>query len=151
MPQNAPKLKKRAVVVKRLKPLPVWKRLCGYIAGSGWKDYQSHRRDLWDRLPAGLQQAQQLPQPIYTPSSKAAVGLHDENIDFACTVGIDRRGLSRQYAMSAFRFINMPPLTLQHGIIIADTKFEFGVDEAGNLFLIDEVLTPDSFAFLGDG
>ncbi|MEN9462035.1 MAG: hypothetical protein RIS84_2055 [Pseudomonadota bacterium] len=141
-------VEKRAVVVKRLKPLPVEAIVRGYIAGSGWKDYQATGAICGIALPAGLQQAQQLPQPIYTPSSKAAVGLHDENIDFARTVelvGAELAAKVRDVSIQIYQ--HAAAYALQHGIIIADTKFEFGVDDAGNLFLIDEVLTPDSSRF----
>lgn len=141
-------VEKRAVIVKRLKPLPVEAIVRGYIAGSGWKDYQTTGAICGIELPEGLQQAQQLPQPIYTPSSKAAVGTHDENIDFAQTVALIGEDLAAKVRDISIQIYQCAAAyALQHGIIIADTKFEFGVDDAGNLFLIDEVLTPDSSRF----
>ncbi|WP_428357006.1 phosphoribosylaminoimidazolesuccinocarboxamide synthase [Methyloprofundus sp.] len=138
----------RAIIVKKLQPLPVEAIVRGYLIGSGWKDYQQTGSVCGIQLATGLQQAQQLPEAIYTPSSKAAVGDHDENISFADTVallGIDLaaqvRDISIQLYTSAAEYAK------QRGIIIADTKFEFGLDDAGKLYLIDEALTPDSSRF----
>lgn len=138
----------RAIVVKRLKPLPVEAIVRGYLIGSGWKDYQASGAVCGIQLPAGLQQAQQLPEPIYTPSSKAEVGVHDENISFEETVKLmgltlaeEVRDVSLQIYSAAAEYAR------QHGIIIADTKFEFGTDDNGKLYLIDEALTPDSSRF----
>jgi phosphoribosylaminoimidazole-succinocarboxamide synthase len=138
----------RAMVVRRLKPLPVEAVVRGYLAGSGWKDYCATGMVCGHRLPSGLQQAERLPQPLYTPSTKAALGSHDENIDFAATVelmGEERAAEVRDLALSIYT--TAAAYALQHGIIIADTKFEFGLDEEGRLHWIDEALTPDSSRF----
>ena len=138
----------RAIVVKRMRPLPVEAIVRGYIIGSGWKDYQKTGEVCGIRLPAGLQQAQQLPDPIYTPSTKAEVGGHDENVDFAATVsllGEDMAARVRDVSITIYR--RAVQSARAKGIIIADTKFEFGTDESGELYLIDEVLTPDSSRF----
>ncbi len=138
----------RAIIVKRLTPLPVEAIVRGYLIGSGWKDYQRCGAVCGIELPAGLQQAQQLPQPIYTPSSKAAMGLHDENISFADTValmGAELAGKVRDVSLQLYT--TAAEYARERGIIIADTKFEFGLDDDGNLFLIDEALTPDSSRF----
>ncbi len=138
----------RSLVVKRLKALPVEAVVRGYIIGSGWKDYQQSGAICGIALPAGLQQAAQLPEPIFTPTTKAPVGTHDENIDFAQVVTIIGAELAekvRSTAIALYKFA--ADYARQRGIIIADTKFEFGVDGAGNLVLIDEALTPDSSRF----
>lgn len=141
-------LEGRAIVVRKLKPLPVEAIVRGYIIGSGWKDYQKSGTVCGIELPAGLQQAQQLPQPIYTPSSKAEVGEHDENIDFDHTVTLLGQALAEQVRdISLKLYREAAEYALQRGIIIADTKFEFGTDEDGELVLIDEALTPDSSRF----
>jgi phosphoribosylaminoimidazole-succinocarboxamide synthase len=138
----------RAVVVRRLSPLPVEAIVRGYIIGSGWKDYQRTGAVCGIRLPAGLQQADQLPEPIFTPSTKAAAGAHDENIDFARTVELLGQELAEQVRDASLRiYSECAAYARERGIIIADTKFEFGLDEAGRLHLIDEVLTPDSSRF----
>ncbi|MEI8571972.1 phosphoribosylaminoimidazolesuccinocarboxamide synthase [Methylomonas sp. LW13] len=138
----------RAIIVKRLKPLPVEAIVRGYLIGSGWKDYQNSGSVCGIELPAGLQQAQQLPQPIYTPSSKAEMGTHDENISFADTValmGAELAGKVRDASLQLYT--TAADYARERGIIIADTKFEFGLDEDGTLYLIDEALTPDSSRF----
>jgi len=139
---------KHAMIVKRLKALPVEAIVRGYIIGSGWKDYQKTGAICGINLPAGLQIADKLPEPIYTPSSKAAVGDHDENIDYAATENLLGADLARQVKeVSLQLYKEAADYALQRGIIIADTKFEFGVDENNQLVLIDEVLTPDSSRF----
>ena len=136
---------RRAVVTKKLTPVPVECIARGYIIGSGWKDYQRTGEVSGIRLPAGLQQAQQLPAPIFTPSTKAAVGDHDENIDFAAAValvGRERAEQVRDATLALYAFAR--DYAAQRGIILADTKFEFGTDANGTLYLMDEALTPDS-------
>jgi phosphoribosylaminoimidazole-succinocarboxamide synthase len=141
-------LEGRALVVKKLKPLPVEAIVRGYLIGSGWKDYQNSGTVSGIELPAGLQQAQQLPDPIYTPSSKAEVGEHDENIDFDATVDLLGESLANKVRdVSLQIYKEAAEYALTRGIIIADTKFEFGTDEDGELVLIDEALTPDSSRF----
>ncbi|HBA65880.1 MAG TPA: phosphoribosylaminoimidazolesuccinocarboxamide synthase [Methylococcaceae bacterium] len=147
-PQELAQLEGRAVVVRKLKPLPVEAIVRGYIIGSGWKDYQQTGHICGIRLPEGLQQAQQLPEPIYTPSSKAAVGDHDENITFAKTVGLMGQELAEKVREASLAlYQEAAKYAKERGIIIADTKFEFGTDDAGVLYLIDEALTPDSSRF----
>lgn len=137
-----------AMVVKRLRALPVEAIVRGYIIGSGWKDYQQSGAICGIQLPQGLQLADKLPQPIYTPSSKAAVGEHDENIDYAATEKLLGAELAQQVKDVSLRlYQEAADYALQRGIIIADTKFEFGVDKDNQLVLIDEVLTPDSSRF----
>ena len=137
-----------AMVVKRLKALPVEAIVRGYIIGSGWKDYQKTGAICGIDLPQGLQMADKLPEPIYTPSSKADVGEHDENIDYQKTVELLGEDLAKQVKdVSLTLYKEAADYALQRGIIIADTKFEFGVDENNQLVLIDEVLTPDSSRF----
>lgn len=139
---------KRAVVVKNLKALPVEAIVRGYIIGSGWKDYQNTGNICGIELPKGLKQAEKFPQPIFTPSSKASVGDHDENISFDKMIALIGEDLANQIKAVSIELYNM---AAQHaaksGIIIADTKFEFGLDEDGNLVLMDEILTPDSSRF----
>lgn len=138
----------RAIVVKRLKPLPVEAIVRGYLIGSGWKDYLAGGSVCGIQLPTGLQQAQQLPEPIYTPSSKAEVGTHDENISFADTVALMGLELAEKVRdVSIQLYSTAAAYAREHGIIIADTKFEFGLDDNGKLYLIDEALTPDSSRF----
>ncbi|MDP3010466.1 MAG: phosphoribosylaminoimidazolesuccinocarboxamide synthase, partial [Methylococcales bacterium] len=138
----------RAVVVKRLNPLPVEAIVRGYLIGSGWKDYQQTGAICGIQLPQGLQQAQQLPEPIYTPSTKAAVDQHDENVSFEHTVALMGQDLAEQVRDASLKlYKEAASYAKERGIIIADTKFEFGVDKAGILYLIDEVLTPDSSRF----
>jgi phosphoribosylaminoimidazole-succinocarboxamide synthase len=138
----------RAIVVKRLKPLPIEAVVRGYLIGSGWKDYQATGKVCGIPLPAGLQMAQQLPEPLFTPSTKAELGTHDENIDFATvekTIGATLAAQVRDAALRLYK--EAADYARGRGIIIADTKFEFGLDAAGKLYLIDEVLTPDSSRF----
>ena len=138
----------RAILVKRLKSLPVEAIVRGYIIGSGWKDYQKSGSVCGIELPAGLQMADQLPEAIYTPSTKAEVGEHDENVDFEDTVKLLGRELAEQVRdVSLQIYTQCAEYALEKGIIIADTKFEFGLDENNRLHLIDEVLTPDSSRF----
>jgi phosphoribosylaminoimidazole-succinocarboxamide synthase len=138
----------RALVVKRLKPLPIEAVARGYLIGSGWKDYQSTGTVCGIALPAGLQLAQQLPEPIFTPATKAEMGDHDENIDYATVerlIGVDLAKKVKEITLRLYR--EAAAFARIHGIIIADTKFEFGQDKDGRLHLIDEVLTPDSSRF----
>jgi len=137
-----------AVVVKRLKPLPIEAIVRGYLIGSGWKEYQRNGSVCGIELPAGLGLADRLPEPIFTPSTKAAVGAHDENISFdvMCTI-IDAELAQQVRDVSLRLYREAAAFALQKGIIIADTKFEFGLDDDGVLTLIDEVLTPDSSRF----
>jgi phosphoribosylaminoimidazole-succinocarboxamide synthase len=138
----------RAIVVRLLKPLPVEAIVRGYLIGSGWKDYQKTGAVCGIKLPEGLQQAQQLPEAIYTPSTKAAVAEHDENVSFEETVALIGQELAekiRDFSLKLYK--EAAAYAKQRGIIIADTKFEFGVDDDGVLYLIDEVLTPDSSRF----
>lgn len=138
----------RAVVTRRLKPLPVEAIARGYIIGSGWKDYQRTGSVCGIRLPAGLQQAQQLPEPIFTPSTKAAVGDHDENVGFdqvVALIGADHAEQVRERTLAIYR--EAADFARRCGIIIADTKLEFGIDADGVLHIIDELLTPDSSRF----
>ena len=147
-PQERAQVRGRAVVVKRLTPLPIEAVARGYLEGSGWKEYQESRTVCGIPLPAGLNRASKLPEPIFTPATKAEAGAHDENIDFARTekiVGADRARAVRDTAIQLYR--TAAGYALSRGIIIADTKFEFGVDERGTLTLIDEALTPDSSRF----
>ena len=137
-----------AMIVKKLKALPIEAIVRGYLIGSGWKDYQATGAVCSIELPAGLQLADKLPEAIYTPSSKAAVGEHDENIDFTKTealVGSDIAAQIRDVSLQLYK--EASAYALERGIIIADTKFEFGLDKNGQLTLIDEVLTPDSSRF----
>ena len=138
----------RAVVVKRLKPLPVEAVVRGYLIGSGWKDYQKTGAVCGIPLPAGLKMAQKLPQPLFTPSTKAEQGAHDENINFATVEKLLGKALAEQVRDVTLRFYGeASDYALTRGIIIADTKFEFGLDANGRLHLIDEALTPDSSRF----
>jgi phosphoribosylaminoimidazole-succinocarboxamide synthase len=135
----------RSMLVKRLKPLPVEAVVRGYLAGSGWKEYQDNGAVCGVKLPAGLKNASRLPEPIYTPAAKAAVGDHDENITFEQTVemiGLDLATRIRDLSIAIYKAA--AEFALTRGIIIADTKFEFGLDKDGTLTLMDEVLTPDS-------
>ena len=138
----------RAVIVRRLKALPIEAVVRGYLIGSGWKDYQAHGQICGIALPAGLELAAPLPQPLFTPASKAPAGDHDENISFGemrRLLGPQLAGAVRDTALALYRFA--AEHARARGIIIADTKFEFGVDDRGTLTLIDEALTPDSSRF----
>ncbi len=138
----------RATVVKKLRPLPVEAIVRGYLIGSGWKDYQASGSICGIPLPKGLQQAEQLPHAIYTPSTKAEAGLHDENVNFEQTVKLMGDSLAEQVRDASLRlYTTAAAYAKERGIIIADTKFEFGLDEDNTLYLIDEVLTPDSSRF----
>ena len=142
------KVADHAMIVKKLKALPVEAIVRGYIIGSGWKDYQATGTICGIQLPAGLQLADKLPEPIYTPSTKAAVGAHDENINYNQSRELLGEDIARQVRdVSLSLYKEAADFALQRGIIIADTKFEFGLDENGQLTLIDEVLTPDSSRF----
>jgi len=137
-----------AMIVKKLKALPVEAIVRGYLIGSGWKDYQSTGTVCGIQLPANLQLADKLPQAIYTPSTKAAVGKHDENISFEQSRNLLGKDIAEQVReVSLQLYKEAADYALQRGIIIADTKFEFGLDKNGQLTLIDEVLTPDSSRF----
>ncbi len=138
----------RAIVVKKLKALPVEAIVRGYLIGSGWKDYQSSGKVCGIELPKGLKMGERLPEALFTPSTKADVGEHDENIDFEKTVELLGPELAQQIRdVSLAIYTKCASYARERGIIIADTKFEFGLDDAGQLVLIDEVLTPDSSRF----
>jgi phosphoribosylaminoimidazole-succinocarboxamide synthase len=138
----------RAFVVKKLKPLPIEAIVRGYLVGSGWKEYQKTGAVCGIKLPVGLREAEKLPEPLFTPSTKAAVGDHDENISFAQAAKLLGKARANEVRDATLRlYIEAADYAASKGIIIADTKFEFGVDENGKLFLIDEALTPDSSRF----
>lgn len=142
------RVRSHAIIVKRLKPLPIEAIVRGYLIGSGWKEYQNKGSVCGIALPEGLILADKLPEPIFTPSTKADVGQHDENIDFDSMCGIIGEKLAEQVRDISLRlYKEAAAYALEKGIIIADTKFEFGLDEHGALHLIDEVLTPDSSRF----
>ncbi|HOE40158.1 MAG TPA: phosphoribosylaminoimidazolesuccinocarboxamide synthase [Rhodoferax sp.] len=144
-PAEVPQVAGRSMLVKRLRPIPVEAVVRGYLAGSGWKEYQQGRSVCGVPLPEGLQNASKLPAPIYTPAAKAAMGEHDENISFERTVemiGADLAGRIRSISIAIYQAASQ--IAAAKGIIIADTKFEFGLDQDGTLVLMDEVLTPDS-------
>ena len=146
--QDTKLLEGRAIIVRKLNPLPVEAIVRGYIIGSGWKDYQKSGAICGIKLPAGLQQAEQLPEPIFTPSTKAEIGEHDENINFDRAVELLGREMAEQVRDISLRvYRDAAEYARQRGILIADTKFEFGTDNNGNMVLIDEVLTPDSSRF----
>ena len=147
-PEERDQVEGRAIVVKKLRALPVEAIVRGYLVGSGWKEYQARQSICGIPLPAGLQLASRLPEPIFTPSTKAAVGGHDENIDFDAMVELIGKPLAQQVrAVSLALYTAAADYALTRGIIIADTKFEFGVNAAGQLIWIDEALTPDSSRF----
>jgi phosphoribosylaminoimidazole-succinocarboxamide synthase len=147
-PEERAMLEGRAVVVKRLAALPIEAVVRGYLIGSGWKDYQRTGAVCGIALPRGLKLAERLPAPMFTPATKAAAGAHDENISFAEVEELIGSTLALQVRDTALAIYNSAALhARQRGIIIADTKFEFGVDQNGQLTLIDEVLTPDSSRF----
>jgi phosphoribosylaminoimidazole-succinocarboxamide synthase len=138
----------RSVVARRLRALPVEAVVRGYLIGSGWKDYQSTGEVCGVPLPAGLRLADRLPEPIFTPATKAAVGDHDENIAYGRVVELLGQDLAEKVRSTALKLYEFAAAyALERGIIIADTKFEFGLDQAGRLVLIDEALTPDSSRF----
>ncbi|MDE2307492.1 MAG: phosphoribosylaminoimidazolesuccinocarboxamide synthase [Xanthomonadaceae bacterium] len=139
---------RRAVVARRLKPVPVEAIARGYLIGSGWKDYQATGSLCGIALPPGLRQAEKLPEPIFTPSTKAAVGDHDENVSFdsvVAAVGAELANQVREATLAIYRWA--AAYAAERGIIIADTKFEFGTDASGKLYVMDEMLTPDSSRF----
>ena len=145
---EADQVKGRAIVTKRLKPILVEAVVRGYLSGSGWKDYQATGAICGIQLPAGMQNAQKLPEPIFTPAAKAEVGEHDENISYAEVekkIGAELAKKIRDVSIRLYQ--EASEFAATKGIIIADTKFEFGLDEAGNLVLMDEVLTADSSRF----
>jgi len=138
----------RAFVTKKLKPLPIEAIVRGYLVGSGWKDYKKTGAVCGIQLPSGMQEAQKLPQPLFTPSTKAAVGDHDENISFEEAKKLLGADMAEQVKKATLAlYTAAADYALTRGIIIADTKFEFGTDKAGKLYLIDEALTPDSSRF----
>ncbi|MBI2397088.1 MAG: phosphoribosylaminoimidazolesuccinocarboxamide synthase [Xanthomonadales bacterium] len=150
LPRGTPvvEYERRSVVAKRLKPVPVEAIARGYLIGSGWKDYQASGGICGVALPPGLRMAEQLHEPIFTPSTKAAIGDHDENIsfdDFVARVGGDIAEQVRALTLKLYRFA--ADFARERGIIIADTKFEFGIDDQGTLRVMDEILTPDSSRF----
>jgi phosphoribosylaminoimidazole-succinocarboxamide synthase len=147
-PQEREQVQGRAMVVRRLQPLPIEAIARGYLAGSGWKDYRASGRVCGIPLPAGLAEADRLPAPIFAPSTKAPAGTHDQNITYAqaeALLGASRAAQVRATALALYA--EAAEYARTRGIIIADTKFEFGTDAGGNLILIDEALTPDSSRF----
>jgi phosphoribosylaminoimidazole-succinocarboxamide synthase len=147
-PTLAAKLASRTIVVKRLQPLPIEAVVRGYLIGSGWRDYLESGAVCGIELPAGLEQAAKLPGALFTPAIKAAAGDHDENIDFeqaADMIGADLAADVRDLTLSIYA--RAAAYAIERGIIIADTKFEFGLDEDGTVYIIDEILTPDSSRF----
>ena len=144
-PDEVAQVRERSMLVKRLKPLPIEAVVRGYLAGSGWKEYQESQSVCGVKLPAGLRNASRLPEPIFTPATKAEAGEHDENISFevaASAIGAELAAKVRDAAIALYK--RAAEYALTKGIIIADTKFEFGLDRDGTLTLMDEVLTPDS-------
>ena len=147
-PEELAQVQGRAVIVRKLRPLPVEAIARGYLIGSGWKDYQQTGRVCGIPLPPGLRQADRLPEAIYTPSTKAAMGDHDENVDFQRTVQLmGEQNARRIRELTLEIYSRAAAYALERGIIIADTKFEFGLDDDGNVVWIDEALTPDSSRF----
>lgn len=147
-PHERDQVRGRAMVVKRLKPILVEAVARGYLIGSGWKDYQASGQVCGIDLPQGLKQASVLPEPIFTPAAKAEMGAHDENVDFEyviAQIGLDQAQRVRQITLQLYQ--EAATFAKHRGIIIADTKFEFGTDSQGVLHLMDEVLTPDSSRF----
>ena len=147
-PEERAQVRGRAMVVKKLKPLPVEAVVRGYLEGSGWKEYSEGGAVCGVKLPPGLERASKLPQPIFTPATKAEFGAHDENISFERMAQVVGEARAKEVRDTAIRLYEAAAeYALARGIIIADTKFEFGVDERGTLHLIDEALTPDSSRF----
>jgi phosphoribosylaminoimidazole-succinocarboxamide synthase len=147
-PGDAEQVRGRSMLVRRLEPIPVEAVVRGYLAGSGWKEYRDHGTVCGLRLPAGLRNAGVLPEPVFTPATKAAAGDHDENIDFDRMVAIVGRPVAEEVRrVSIALYTAAAAHARARGVIIADTKFEFGFDAAGRLVLMDEVLTPDSSRF----
>ena len=144
-PDEAQQVQGRSMLVRRLKPIPVEAVVRGYLAGSGWQEYQESQSVCGVALPSGLKNASKLPEPIFTPAAKAAMGEHDENISFETVVGMIGPELAAQIrVLSIAIYQEASAIAFAKGLIIADTKFEFGLDKAGTLVLMDEVLTPDS-------
>jgi phosphoribosylaminoimidazole-succinocarboxamide synthase len=147
-PDEVEQVRGRSMLVKRLKPLPIEAVVRGYLAGSGWKEYQATRSVCGIALPAGLRQASRLPEPIFTPATKAEAGAHDENITLEQTAALVGPAMADRVRQAAIRlYREAAAYALTRGIVIADTKFEFGLDGDGTLTLMDEVLTPDSSRF----
>ena len=147
-PEEREQVRGRAIVARRLQPLPIEAVVRGYLEGSGWQEYQQSRSVCGIALPEGLQRASKLPEPIFTPATKAEAGTHDENITFERMAQAVGEALAREVRDTAIRLYKAAAeYALARGIIIADTKFEFGTDAAGKLYLIDEALTPDSSRF----
>lgn len=147
-PDEVDQVAGRAMVVKRLKPILVECVARGYVIGSSWKSYQEDGTICGIKLPAGLQKAEKLPEPIFTPAAKAEVGTHDENIDFDCVCALYGKDIATEIRrLTLDLYTRAAEYAKTRGIIIADTKFEFGLDEAGRVCLMDEVLTPDSSRF----
>lgn len=147
-PEELQELDGRGMIVRKLKPLPVEAIVRGYLVGSGWKEYKKKQKVCGIDLPSGLKKAQKLPQPLFTPSTKAEQGDHDENISFEqlCDImGEEKASKVREFSLSLYK--TAAEFALERGIIIADTKFEFGEDADGTIYLIDEALTPDSSRF----
>ena len=145
---EALRIENRAVVVKKLTPIPIEAIVRGYLVGSGWKEYQKDQSICDIKLPSGLKLASQLPETIFTPSNKAAVGAHDENISMATCVKLIGQDLTDKISKISLEIYKVAyEIALEKGIMIADTKFEFGTDSSGKLFIMDEVLTPDSSRF----
>ena len=145
---EALRIENQAVVVKKLTPIPIEAIVRGYLVGSGWKEYQKDQSICDIKLPSGLKLASQLPETIFTPSNKAAVGAHDENISMATCVKLIGQDLTDKISKISLEIYKVAyEIALEKGIIIADTKFEFGTDSNGKLFIMDEVLTPDSSRF----
>ena len=141
-------LEKRSIIVKKLKPLPIESVVRGYLIGSGWRDYEKNSEICGIKLPKNLDQAQKLPETIYTPATKAAAGDHDINIDYEMTESLIGKELAKRVKeISIDIYERAFDYAISRGIIIADTKFEFGLDDEENLYLIDEILTPDSSRF----
>ncbi|MGH8042279.1 MAG: phosphoribosylaminoimidazolesuccinocarboxamide synthase [Rudaea sp.] len=139
---------KRSVIAKRLQPVPIEAIARGYLIGSGWKDYGASGALCGIELPSGLRQAEKLPEPIFTPSTKAAAGQHDENVSFDAVVDRIGADLAEQVRAATLKiYVFAAEYAAQRGILIADTKFEFGTDESGTLYVMDEMLTPDSSRF----
>ena len=141
-------LEKRSIIVKKLKPLPIESVVRGYLIGSGWRDYEKNSEICGIKLPKNLNQAQKLPETIYTPATKAAAGDHDINIDYEMTESLIGKELAKRVKEISINIYKRAfDYAISRGIIIADTKFEFGLDDEENLYLIDEILTPDSSRF----
>ena len=144
-PDEVGQVRGRAMLVKRLKPIPIEAVVRGYLAGSGWKEYQASGTVCGVALPPGLEKGSRLPEPIFTPATKAEAGEHDENIDFETMERVIGSDLAQQVRSAALQlYAAASEYALTRGVIVADTKFEFGLDESGRLTVMDEMLTPDS-------